>query len=499
MPSIFPYLRHRYGPPAPRLSTSRLPSEERFRALLPTDRPAREISGSVTVVGAGFAGLSAAVTLKSLGFTTVTVLDARPEVGGRVWSRTDICNGRVIEAGAELIGANHELWLALATFYGLGLSVLTSEDQFAPAKLEIPLRLNGRVLPEPEAEKLFEEMDTVLRLISRDAATVRDPYAPWLSPGAKEWDDTSVAERLIQLRVGRTSLLYALLSAELSNNQVASIEEQSYLGLLSLVRGGQVGADEMAYWTQTEVYRCAAGNQSLAFALRDDLTNQGGTVLLDTKVTAIDLSGPTGVSVTTADGSGYTSDYVVLAIPQPMWDSVSITPRIPDDYKIATGPAVKYLSIVKDRFWLARQLAPTSVNDDLGMSWEGTDNQMLVAGQGLDLSVFAGGPCARAARNVPNKREYFTKGLDSMYNGYAGHEANGYFIDWPGEPTIGCGYSCPSPGQVTKAGPNLARLYQGKLAFAGEHTVMAMFGYMEGALQSGALAADRITEAADTG
>jgi len=35
-----------------------------------------------------------------------------------------------------------------------------------------------------------------------------------------------------------------------------------------------------------------------------------------------------------------------------------------------------------------------------------------------------------------------------------------------------------------------------RLAFAGEHTNMAMFGYMEGALQSGFLAAVRIQEAA---
>lgn len=500
MPSIFPYLRYRYGPPVPPLSmvrSSELPEHKRFTALLPAKQPARTLGKSVTVVGGGFAGLTAAVLLRTDGFE-VTVLEARPDVGGRVWSRTDICKGRVIEAGAELIGANHRMWLSFANTFSLGLSVLTSDDQFAGANLGIPLKLKGQVLSEAEAEKLYKEMDVVLHLISKDAATIIDPYKPWRSPDAPTWDKTSVAVRLQQLGVDPTGLLYALLSANLSNDQVLAIDQQSYLGLLALVRGGQMGDDDMAYWTQTEVYRCAKGNQSLAFALRDLLKTLGGTVLTSTTVTAIDVGNAT-VKIT-AGGRTYDSDYAVLAIPQPTWGSITISPvapPIPGSDHIATGPAVKYLSPVKGRFWLESRLAPTSVSDDLGMTWEGTDNQMVVGDQGFDLSVFAGGPCAEAARKAVDKRTYFTTGLSSMYSNYAGHiAADGFFIDWPSESTIRCGYSCPKVGQVTTAAPLLDQLYQGRLAFAGEHTVAAFFGYMEGALQSGAFAADRIKTAA---
>jgi len=497
MPSIFPYLRYRYGlpvPPLSRIRSSELPEHKRFRTLLPAKQPAPAIGKSVTVVGGGFAGLTAATALRAMGFG-VTVLEARADVGGRVWSRTDICKGRVIEAGAELIGANHSTWLSLATGFGLGLSVLTSEDQFAAAKLEVPLKVKGRLLPEAEAEKLYGEMDTVLRLISKDAATIRDPYKPWLSPGAQDWDNTSVAWRLGQFGVEPDSLLYALLTANLNNDQTLSIDQQSYLGLLALVRGGRIGDDDMAYWTQTEVYRCAAGNQSLAFVLRNVLDDLGGSVLTNTTVTAIDVNALAGVKITAGDNA-YHSDYAVLAVPQPTWAGIIISPPIPSSYHIATGPAVKYLSPVISRFWLQPQLAPTSVSDDLGMTWEGTDNQMVADDQGFDLSVFAGGPCADAARNAPDKQEYFTARLTSMYPDYANYAPPGFFIDWPSEPTIGCGYSCPSLGQVTTAAPQLAQLYQGRLAFAGEHTVMAFFGYMEGALESGLLAADRIKKAA---
>ena len=64
----------------------------------------RHTSRTVLVVGAGFAGLSAATELHDLGFD-VRVLEARERVGGRVWSTT-LTNGAIVELGAEWIMAD---------------------------------------------------------------------------------------------------------------------------------------------------------------------------------------------------------------------------------------------------------------------------------------------------------------------------------------------------------------------------------------------------------
>jgi monoamine oxidase len=498
MPSIFATRRHRYGAPRRPPAAARpagLPGGGRFRAPLPAAQFKALTGQRVTVIGAGFAGLTAACFLREAGFG-VTVLEARSDVGGRVSSRTDICPGRIIEAGAELIGANHPMWLSFANRLGLGLSVLTSEDEFTAASLAMPLHLNGALLSPAEADDVYTQMDQVLTQISKDAATIDDPYRPWLSPNAQAWDAISVAQRLPDFGVEAGSLLWSAIAAELGNNQVVPIEEQSYLGLTAVVRGGQLAGDINAFWTQSEVFRCAEGNQQLAYALRELLeVVSPGSVLTGVPVTAVTIA-PDQVTVT-ASGTDYTSDYAVLAIPQPTWAAISFSPAIPPGYQIATGPAVKYLSPLDNRFWLPEGLAPCSLSDGLGMTWEGTDNQMLIPGQGLELSVFAGGPWAAQARQAADKAQYFTDSLTPMYPDYAGYATPaGTFIDWPSEQWTGCGYSCAAPGQVTTAAPLLAELYQQRLAFAGEHTVMAMFGYMEGALESGYIAAIRILAAA---
>lgn len=500
MPSIFSALRHRYGAPRPRLSSitpADMPGGGMFRAPLPPDQWSPPNGLSVTVIGAGLAGLMTAAFLGETGFA-VTVLEARQDVGGRVRSRTDVCSGRLIEAGAELIGANHPMWLGLASAFGLGLSVFTSEDEFTAASLDMPLYLDGQLLRPGAAEDIYGQMDDVFEKISEDAAHISTPYEPWRYPGALNWDKLTVADKLLEFGVKQDTLLWSALATELGNNQAVPVEQQSYLGLTAAVRGGQLGSDIKAFWTESEVYRCEAGTQALAWSLRDLIVNQDivPVQVLTGKPADTLIVEPARVTVTSG-GTGYFSDYAVLASPQPTWRPMTFSPPLPADYYIATGPAIKYLSRVKERFWLKDRLAPFGLSDSLGMTWEGTDNQMAVPGQGLELSVFAGGRSAVNALSAPDKQKYFTASLSTMYPAYPGNASGpGIFMDWPGDPWTRCGYSCPAPLQVTGAAQLLAGMWADRVAFAGEHTVMAMFGYMEGALESGLFAAGRIFHAA---
>src|SRR5512144_328034 len=76
---------------------------------------------SVIVVGAGLAGLSAAVQLLKDG-ARVTVIEARARVGGRVLTIRDaFMQGQHAEAGGDFIDAGQEEIRRLVHEYGLTL------------------------------------------------------------------------------------------------------------------------------------------------------------------------------------------------------------------------------------------------------------------------------------------------------------------------------------------------------------------------------------------
>src|SRR5262245_46937453 len=124
--SLFRRLHRRFGPRLLPRERDRL--VERHRAqlarLLPFQLLTTRATGlqsrsvRVAVVGGGFAGLAAALALQDMS-CQVTILEARPNIGGRVNSTRTYVPGRILERGAELIGRNHPTWIELAGAFGL--------------------------------------------------------------------------------------------------------------------------------------------------------------------------------------------------------------------------------------------------------------------------------------------------------------------------------------------------------------------------------------------
>jgi monoamine oxidase len=158
--------------------------------------------------------------------------------------------------------------------------------------------------------------------------------------------------------------------------------------------------------------------------------------------------------------------------------------------KVGMAPAVKFFSDMKDRFWIKEKAAPYGGALKLGQVWEGTDNQTRVGQQGIILSVFAGPilPGPRGPR-VPTPEEC-TNRLKELYPGYIKNRNKFLFRDWPNTPFIKTGYVSPRTGQIFTIVKKLNEPFHGRLFFAGEHTQMDFFGYMEGALRSGKRAAE---------
>src|SRR3954471_15804802 len=76
------------------------------------------IDADVCVVGAGYAGLSAARRLVQTG-KTVAVLEARDRVGGRIWT-FELPDGTRIDRGGGWLGPAHDGIFGLAAELGGG-------------------------------------------------------------------------------------------------------------------------------------------------------------------------------------------------------------------------------------------------------------------------------------------------------------------------------------------------------------------------------------------
>lgn len=112
-------------------------------------------SADVIVVGAGAAGLAAAIELGRSGLSVI-VLEARDRVGGRIFTEQDPLSGVAIEHGAEFIhGLPREIWTPLQE---RNIPVTEAEgDSWC--------HRDGRLLPC----KFFSKVDEILKQMDADA------------------------------------------------------------------------------------------------------------------------------------------------------------------------------------------------------------------------------------------------------------------------------------------------------------------------------------------
>lgn len=432
----------------------------------------------VLVIGAGLAGLACAHELHAAGHD-VTVLEARPRLGGRVQTVTDFIPFKTVETGGELIGANHPAWLSYAKKFKLKLV-----SAHADAKSDrSPIVLDGRPLTRPEEEALWEEMSFTLNLMNRDATrAVVD--APWKTPKAVQLDQRTTLNWLQSLNVSASCR--RAVRAQLENDNGVPIDRQSYLANLTVVKGG--GLDK--YWTQSEALRCLGGNHQLALKLAESIGMN--RIHLKTVVKEIDLT-RTPVRVVVAAGTVYEADQVVLTVPPSVWNTIRINPALPFSLRPQMGSAIKYLSAVKAPFWHQTGLSANSLSDDItGWTWDGTAHQNEK--KGACLTAFSGGPAADKARAIPAEQRSatYTAELSKPYPAYRANFIDSRFQNWPAEPFTRAGYAFPAMREITTLGPIWQKPFVGKLHFAGEFTCYKFIGFMEGALQSGITTARRI-------
>lgn len=480
--SLFARLHARYAPRPLSVPSRREVLQAALAAsaatLIPSPllRAAARDRGSILIIGAGFAGLSAAFQLTQRGFQ-VTLLEARSRISGRVRSFRDFIPGRTVEGGGEFIGSNHPTWLAYARRFNLEF-LDVSEDE----GLNFPVVIDGTLLSNSQAAQVYEDAVTASYIINADAADI-DADRPWTSPRAREFDLLPTSLRLASLPISINAK--KAINAQISADNGARCDRQSYLGNLAMIKGG--GLER--FWTDSEVFRCKGGNAQLADALADAIGRD--RIILGKPVASVTYDSRS-VRVVTSDHSEFTADHVILTAPPSTWPRIRFEPMLPRELDVQTGSNVKYLALMKKRFWLESNTSQYALaNADIQETWEGTDGQP--GNEAVAFACFSGADSSDRTRNYPpdQRDARYAAQLQVPYPDWRANFLRSLYLNWPSDPWTQCGYAFPKPGEVTTSGPIL---HDGlnRLHFAGEYASYAFIGYMEGALASGVRVARQI-------
>lgn len=431
----------------------------------------------VVVVGAGMAGLGAALALCDAGHR-VTVLEASDRLGGRVL--TYRWRGLVAELGGEWIDDGHGEIVALCGRFGLqlrsdksrqcsifrGTAVLDTmpEDDWALGMAAAGL-----------SEGAQGAIRRLLGTIAAGAAALIRPSAP-ADTVAADLDRHSVASWLAE--AGAPAEAAEWLAIGVRSDFGVGPEEISLLQLAQCWEEAPPRASS----------RIIGGNDRLPEAMASALR---GEVRLGSAVEAIRASAQ-GVEVL-AGPRRIIADAVVVAVAAGAAGAIRYEPPLPGAQTAALA-ALGYGRITK-------RLLPCVARPWSGerSSWWFTDlpSQVLYEpswgqpGQGGLLTAYTAGT------TYPDEGQALAD-LDAVFPGartaWAGQSVAKC---WGDDPCSGGAYAAFGPGYLTEHGAVLGRAH-GRIAFAGEHLSLRNPGYMEGAVRSGQDAARYLLGKYDT-
>ena len=394
-------------------------------------------------MGAGFAGLAAALELHDAG-ATVVVLEARERVGGRVWS-VELENGAIAELGGEWIMPNDEV--LEATIARLGLTACEAGVDYL------------RREPRGDGAVSLEELDAFLAAADAHLADLdagADPIGALLD--AVPGDDRA----------------RAVVRARLQGTFASDLTRVAWRAGW---HAGRLAAEPAVY------RRMARGNQTIAETASRLLPD----VRLGRRATSV-VERDGRVEVQAGEALGTAA--AVVAVPVRLIPELGFDPPLPDEQRDAfeglpMGVASKLaVPLAGEPERCAVQCADLPFWFWVGDGADGRPRRVVTSFAGSDaaqgpLATGTGDPGTWVRRIVELAPELNVEGHAMMKVWGADGFSRGAYSAWD---------------RRSLARRHLFERMHGAVAFAGEHTAADHSGTMEGALCSGRRAAAQVLE-----
>lgn len=454
--------------------------------LFPPQPTARAGSFRIAIVGGGMAGLNAAYTLKRHGYQA-TVYEAARRIGGRMFTGRDVmAPGLTTEFGGEFIDSIHADMFALAQTFGL--EVLDTEDD-DPNLIPQAFLFDGRLWAEEEIITLLQPLAARYEV---DAARVNN------DPEALAFFDQITLEAYFD-RIGATGVIRAFLDVAFVTEFGLETNEQTSLNFLFLYPVVRQG-DLYPFNISDERYKIKGGNDLIVQRLAEQVDVQTGMQLTALR--------PQGTGFTLVFGSTEVeADYVVLAIPFSLLRQVDVQVPLPEGLRrfireVGYGTNAKVMVGFDSRPWREAGYGGEVFTDqDFQLSW---DNSVLQDGTAGGITFYSGGKNGIRVNqgSVEAVSGRFVDSFEEAFPGVGTHRnGNNVVFHWPSYPFTLGSYACFKPGQYSGFIQDWVYIDQsvegnsvnvGNLYFAGEHHSDDYQGYMNGAAQTGRLAAEAL-------
>ena len=401
------------------------------------------------IIGAGAAGLAAARALSGAG-KRICLLEARPRIGGRVFSQHLTGLPLPIELGAEFIHGQSETTFSIVDAASLIVAELPDDHHWIE---------NGK----REAVDFWSEIDKVRRKIG------------------KLQRDISFAEFLRRKRL--TPRLHEL-ACNFVEGYHASHADRISAQILQSADEEQEGENRQ--------FRIADGQSALIEWLHAGLDPQRTDLLLGTPAERVEWA-PNHVTVHAA-GRRLTASALLVTIPIGVWKAgaLAFDPPLREKEraieKLEAGHVVKIAFRFRERFW-----------DDINFL-HGNDRYMPTwwTSAPLRSNVLTGWAGGHAADALLTESDVIGRALDSMAKAWQVPRKKldamliGTFThDWQADPWSRCAYSYAAVGGAN-AHDALAKPIANTLFFAGEATSSDQTGTVAGAIESGRRAAQEL-------
>ncbi|MBS1518929.1 MAG: FAD-dependent oxidoreductase [Bacteroidetes bacterium] len=417
---------------------------------------------SVVIIGAGFSGLAAANKLQENGFD-VTVLEARKRTGGRVFSHViDENENLVVELGAEWIGGSHQRIISLCKEFGLEIENNRFNDRLIyKGKFYRPEEWDF----SPEWNLKFEKILSEYKLLTDEEKIQLDKMDWWRflmnnDIPAKDLDIREYADSTDFGESIRFVSAYSALAEYAESNEYNEMD-----------------------------FKVKGGNKLIADSLAEKIGHEN--ILTDHKVTDVNDSGR--ITLKCSNGKIFTCDKLICAIPTFSMSKINWYPALSKEKKEAIN-ALQYCRIIKsatlfsERFW--KDEAFSILTDSYThYFYHATKNQKSPKGV---LVTYAIGDKADILSKMdkPERIKIITGTLQPAMGDVSKFAENNINYYWGDDEFSKGAYALYGKGQWFGVMPVL-RENAGNIYFAGEH-IADWQGFMEGAVNSGEEAAERI-------